>query len=56
MIDCSVASVRGSCFNSQFFGLETSCSRVVSELKVWDVVTLKASENCKSKQAEGVSF
>ncbi len=45
-----VACVQGFCFNSQFFGLETSCSTVVSELNVWDVVSLKAGENCKSKQ------
>ena len=44
-----VACVQGFCFNSQFFGLETSCSTVVSELNVWDVVSLKAGENCKSK-------
>jgi len=31
--------------------LETSCKAVVSELKVWGVVTLKAGENGKSKQA-----
>jgi hypothetical protein len=44
-----VASVQGFCFNSQFFGLETSRRAVVSELNVWDVVSLKAGENCKSK-------
>jgi hypothetical protein len=38
------------CFNSQFFGLETSRRAVVSELNVWDVVSLKAGENCESKQ------
>jgi len=31
--------------------LETSYNAVVSEQKVWDVVALKAGENCKSKQA-----
>ena len=44
-----VASVQGSCFNSQFFGLETRRRAVVSEQNVWDVVSLKAGENCKSK-------
>ena len=41
----------GSCFNSQFFGFQTSYKAVVSELKVWSVVSLKAGKNCKSKQA-----
>ena len=49
MLGCKGA---GSCFNSQFFRFQTSYKAVVSELKVWDVVTLKAGENCKSKQAE----
>ncbi len=46
---------KGACFlfNSQFYGLETSCSRVVSEKRMWGVVTLKAGENCKSKPPTG---
>ena len=46
-----VVRVLASCFNSQFFRFQTSYKAIVSELKVWDVVTLKAGENCKSKQA-----
>jgi len=38
----TVASVRGSCFNSQFWGLETSCSSVVSVLRLRVVVTERA--------------
>jgi len=46
-----VASVQDSCFNSQFFRFQTSYKAVVSEKRWWDVVSLKAGENCKSKQA-----
>ena len=35
----SVASVRGSCFNSQFWGLDTSYSSVVSVCNFWVVVS-----------------
>ena len=38
----SVASVQGSCFNSQFWGLETSNNLVVSVCKLWIVVTERA--------------
>ena len=53
MIDSWVGRVCAFCFNSQFSGLETSYRAVVSELKVWGVVTLKAGENCKSKHPAG---
>jgi len=38
----SVASVRGSCFNSQFWGLETSNNLVVSVYNLWVVVSERA--------------
>ena len=37
------------CFDSRFFGLETSRRAVVSENKCGGVVTLKAGENSKLK-------